>query len=152
MNDENNNNQNLTKVFELIQKNNEQNQKDRRFDRIIGFGQTALMLIPTFILIYKSFQKQKLTPKQRLMRNRATQARLKLDEEHILQEALHEAELKQMETGLDSDGDILSSLKQKGKSLLKDKVAQVNKAVDEKVNQVTDKLKVDKIFDKEKKE
>ncbi|CAG8472788.1 2987_t:CDS:2 [Ambispora gerdemannii] len=58
-------------------------------------------------------------------------ARLQLEREHVRREALHEAELKQMETGLDmaeSKLDLLSGLKQKGESLLK-----------EKINQVTDK-------------
>jgi hypothetical protein len=84
------------------------------------------MLIPTFILIYKSFQKQRLSPKRRLIRNRAAQARLKLDEELVLQEAAHETELKKMETGLDSEKpDYLTSLKQKSESFLKNKVDQV---------------------------
>jgi predicted metal-dependent hydrolase len=114
-----------------------------------------LTIIPTFYMIWQNHKKNRLTPKQRLMRNRAAQARLQLDEKFILQEAAHENELKQMETGLDvaeSKFDFLSSLKQKGESLLKDKVTQVNKVVDDKLKQTTDKLKVDKFFDKDKKE
>ena len=136
------NNQDITKVYELIQQEN-------RWNRVTNLAQTALMLIPTFILIYKSFQKQKLTPKQRLMRIEAAMARLQLEREHVRQEAIHEAELKKMETGLEAEEnqDLLSSLKQKGQSLLKDKINQVNKVVDDKLKQtketVSNKIKID---------
>ena len=78
------------------------------------------------------------------MRIEAAMARLQLEREHVRQEAVHEAELKQMETGLDlaeSKLDLLSGLQKKGEGLLK-----------QKINQATDKLKVDKIFNKDKKE
>ncbi|CAG8597683.1 11009_t:CDS:2, partial [Paraglomus occultum] len=56
-------------------------------------------------------------------------ARLKLEEEAVRQEAIHEAELKKMETGLEAEEnqDLLSSLKKQGQSLFKDKINQVNK-------------------------
>ncbi|MEG7978948.1 MAG: hypothetical protein NY202_03435 [Mollicutes bacterium UO1] len=110
-----------------------------------------------------------MSTKQRLMRNRAAQARLKLDEEHILQEAIYEAELKHMETGLDrsqtglepttKQSNLFSSLKQQGENLIKDKLNQVNKVVDDKLKQaktaVNEKLSVDQLtslFNKDKKD
>ena len=145
-----NNNQDLTKIYELIQKNNEQNHQENRWNRITGLIQTFVVLIPSLFLIWKSFKGQKLSPKKRLMKNRAARARLKLnseaaqarldlEEKLILEEAFHEAELKNMETGLDSSQgeeklkqDFLSSLKAKGENLLKDKISQVKEKIGDK--------------------
>ena len=133
-------NQDITKIYELIQREN-------RWNRIANFAQTALVLLPTLALLWKSFKPKPLTPKQRLLRNRAIQARLRLEEEFILQEALHEAELKKMETGLEAEEnqDLLSSLKKQGQSLLKNQLNQVNKVVDDKLKKaqqtVSEKLK-----------
>src|SRR5690242_1839681 len=111
---------------------------------------TALTVLPTLYMIWQNHKKNRLSPKQRLRRNRAAQARLKLDEQEILKEAIHEEELKKMETGLEDEEnrDLLSSLKKQGQSLLKNQLNQVNKVVD-------DKLKVNKITsltDKDQKE
>jgi len=86
-------------------------------------------------LLWKSFKPKPLSPKQRLMRIEAALARLQLEREAVRQEAIHEAELKKMETGLEAEEsqDLLVSLKQKGQSLLKDKINQVNKVVDDKL-------------------
>jgi len=132
-------NQDMLKLYEMIQKEN-------RWNRIANSINTILVLLPALALLWKSFKPKPLSPKQRLMRIEAALARLQLEREAVRQEAVHEAELKKMETGLDSsqtgleaeeNQDLLSSLKKKGQSLLKDKINQVNKVVD-------DKLKVEK--------
>jgi hypothetical protein len=73
------------------------------------------------------------------LNSEAAQARLDLEEKLILEEAFHEAELKNMETGLDSSQgeeklkqDFLSSLKAKGENLLKDKISQVKEKIGDK--------------------
>ena len=96
------------------------------------------------------------------MRIEAAMARLQLEREHVRQEAVHEAELKQMETGLDlaeSKQDLLSGLQSKGESLLKEKISQVNKVVDKQIKSakevVNNQVKVDEInslLNKDKKE
>jgi len=137
-------NQDITKIYELIQQEN-------RWNRIVNFAQTALVLVPSLALLWKSFKPKPLSPKKRLMRIEAAMARLQLEREHVRQEAVHEAELKKMETGLEAEEsqDLLSSLKQKGQSLLKDKIDQVNKVVDDKLKSaketVSSKLKIDQL-------
>ena len=107
----------------------------------------AITVIPNLYIIWQNHKKNRLSPKQRLRRNRAAQARLKLDEQEILKEAIHEEELKKMETGLENEEnqDLLTSLHKKGQSLLKDKLNQVNKVVDDKLKKaqqtVNEKLK-----------
>lgn len=121
------NNQDLTKVYELIQKEN-------RWNRVTNFAQAALMLIPTLVLIWKSFKSQKPSPKQRLMRIEAAIARLQLERKAVRQEAIHETELKKMEMGLEiaeeNNSDLFSDFKQKGESLLKDKVDKFTSLLD----------------------
>ena len=122
------NNQDMLKLYEMIQKEN-------RWNRIANSINTILVLLPALALLWKSFKPKPLSPKQRLMRIEAALARLKLEREAVRQEAVHEAELKKMETGLEAEEsqDLLVSLKQKGQSLLKDKINQVNKVVDDKL-------------------
>jgi hypothetical protein len=117
-----------------------------------------VVLLPALALLWKSFKPKPLSPKQRLMRIKAAMARLRSEEESVRQEAIHEAELKRMETGLEAEEnqDLLSSLKKQGQGFLKDKISQVNKVVDDKLKQskekVSDKLKVDNsLLDKEDK-
>ena len=109
-------------------------------------------------LLWKSFKPKKLSPKQRLIRIDATMARLQLERKTVCQEALHEAELKQMETGLEAN-DILTTLTKKGQSLLKDQVNQVNKVIDNQLKSAKEtfgnKLKtgeINSLLDKDKKE
>ena len=152
------NNQDLTKVYELIQKNNEQIHQDRKWDRVTGAITTFLMLIPTLLLVWEKFKGKKLTPKQRLMNNDAVQARhnlnhktkqaklnlnneamqakIKLEKEIILKEVQYGEDLNKMETGLDNlkglenKFDFLNNFQQKGEKLLKDKVNQVKEKLD----------------------
>nr|CAG8498070.1 11299_t:CDS:10 [Entrophospora candida] len=99
-----------------------------------------------------------LTPKRRLMKNEAAQARHKLNHEAIqaklqlerdliLKEVQYEEDLNKMETGITQTNldnannkfDFLNSFKQKGEELLKDKV-----------NEVKEKLNLSKEKDKKK--
>ncbi|MEG7978881.1 MAG: hypothetical protein NY202_03085 [Mollicutes bacterium UO1] len=92
------------------------------------------------------------------LRHQAEINELQLDKEIILKEVAYENQRIKLENGLDSS-DLLATLQQKGASLLKEKINQVNKVVDEKVKQATsavsNKLKVDQLtslFAKDKKD
>ena len=136
------NNQDMLKLYEMIQKEN-------RWNRIANSINTILVLLPALALLWKSFKPKPLSPKQRLMRIKAAMARLQLEQEHVRQEAIHEAELKKMETGLEAEEsqDLLASLKKQGQNLLRNQLNQVNKVVDDKLKQtketVSNKIKID---------
>src|ERR1043166_2659478 len=79
------------------------------------------------------------------LNNEAAQAKLQLEREIILKEVQYTEELNKMEAGLDnvkgeSKFDFLNTFKQKGESLLNDKVNQVKEKLSEKTFDSLDKV------------
>ena len=94
---------NMTKDNQELLKLCVQMQQNQRWGMVRDCVIIALAVIPNLYMIWQNYKKNRLSPKQRLRRNRAAQARLKLDEQEILKEAIHEEELKKMETGLEDE-------------------------------------------------
>jgi hypothetical protein len=140
---QNNNQEQLIKLLQDSQRNS-------RNQNIISACAIILAAIPTFILLWKSFERKKLNPKVRKSRIDTTIAKLQLDRKQIDREAAYENERLKLETGLDSENslpekenklDIFSNLKNQGENLAKDKFNQVSKVAGEKINEVVKLVK-----------
>lgn len=114
--------------------------------------------IPNVLLLWKFFaERKKADPQVRLIRNKALQekvkiqsesilAKLKIEEAAIKEEVKHLARIKGIEMGVaeiekKESVDLLGSLKTKGTNLLQDKVGDLSK-----------KIKVDSLLNKDKKD
>lgn len=137
-------------------------QEQQKWDNIKYCITIVISAIPNLILLWQNYKKNKPNSKIRLIRVKAAKAKLATDakskqeklsieEAAIKEEAAHEAELRKMEVGhqpTENQLDFLSDLQQQGKNLIKNKLNQVNKVVD-------DKLKIDQLTsltDKDKKD
>ena len=131
------NNQDLTKIIQDIQKAQRWNSAS-----VIVSGLTSFLT--TTMLVWQILKQKKPSIDERMRREEEIQARSKLRMKFLKREADHETELNQIKSGLNS----LNELEEKGEELIQNQADQAKKAVENQIKGVKDELK-NKLFKKE---